>query len=74
MSLSEKRYKSYEPEFHYKEKDVKEFIKKVKKGIEQMKRDILIEQLKDEEIDYWMNKLETPLIKLIDEYAGEKLK
>jgi len=30
MSLSEKRYKSYEPEFHYKEKDVKEFIKEIK--------------------------------------------
>ena len=35
MSLSEKRYKSYEPEFHYKEKDVKEFIKQLKeKGFE----------------------------------------
>ena len=27
FNLSEKRYKSYEPDFHYKEEDVKEFIK-----------------------------------------------
>jgi len=60
MSLSEKRYKSYEPEFHYKEKDVKEFIKQLKE-----KQSFIMNNS-----DY----TEDDLISEIDKLAGENLK
>ncbi len=54
-------------------KDVKESVKKLKNGIEQMKRDVITKNLNDEEIDFWMDRLETPVIKLIDKIFGSAL-
>ena len=56
FNLSEKRYKSYEPDFHYKEEDVKEFIRKLKYRLE------FINDLKDRKF------MKIEIDKLIGEY------
>ncbi|MEK6882031.1 MAG: hypothetical protein AABY22_20600 [Nanoarchaeota archaeon] len=56
QTLSEKRYKSYEPDFHYKEEDVKEFIRKLKYRLE------FINDLKDRKF------MKIEIDKLIGEY------
>ena len=53
------------------DRDFDDFIKKLKNGIEQMKRDVVKKNCKDEEIDFWMNRMETPVIKLIDKLVKE---
>jgi len=64
-TLSDKRYRSYEPTFHYKEADVKEFIKKLKKWCD------------DNAWSEYSNKNDVigypEINEIIDTLAGEKL-
>ena len=63
-TLSEKRYKSYEPDFHYKEEDVKEFIKKLKESFEM--GEVLITSREKQIVELFKER--------IDKLAGEDLK